>query len=372
MRMAYENDRLEQQFRQMQMQELPKQAEFERRLAVSKLALEQQQFAATQAKDRATALRDQILAIERSADPVYEAAALGMALGTDMGIREGTPPEQVRSQAAVFRRRIESMAGLAPEEVSYGEVTRKEGDVFRTYQTEDGRAVGAPIAEAPRYKEGGVTVALPEGEKAYDKELGKYYSGVFGKTQDIGREATNTMATASRLRQLQATAMRPGPVTTAIGAPLAAIANNFGVDIKGLGATQAYTAIINELSLRMRNPESGFGMPGAISKFDLEFLRATTPSNVNSLEAQTLIIERMEKIAEHQKKVAAFARQYAKDHQGRLDMGYDDALAEWVEKNPIFSPDDRDKSVPEGTRRRAKGTDRVEVFKGGKWQPLTP
>lgn len=359
MRMAYEQDKLRNDFLRQQMEEAPKQAEFERRMKMAEFALEQRKAQQDDMRERATALRDQMASIETAPDPVYAAMMLSGGMGVDLGIRPGTEPDEVRARAGSFAKRIEIMAGLAPVERKYGEVTRKEDDQFVTYRTTDGVA-GDVIATAPRYKPAGNTVNLPGAQTKYEQKVDEYYGKTFGALQDTGREAINTIATADRLEHLMKAGMKGGPITKAMIMPMAGFAQNLGIDIDTLGPTQAYQAITRELALRIRNPESGFGMPGAISRFDLEYLSSITPDIANSDEGRRLIIDRLRKLGKHQQNVAAFARKYAKEH-GRLDSGFDDALAKWANANPIF--------VEEGATRTSK-SGRKQVYRGGQWQDV--
>lgn len=116
MRMAYEQDKLQSDFLRMQMQEAPRRAEFERQKAVAEWQAQQQEKQQQEALRRATASRDQLLAIENSADPVRDLQTLSQATGMGGVIRPGTPPEEVRSSVRTMRMRLEAMAGLSPVE----------------------------------------------------------------------------------------------------------------------------------------------------------------------------------------------------------------------------------------------------------------
>ena len=64
-----------------------------------------------------------------------------------------------------------------------------------------------------------------------------------------------------------------------------------GVDIESLDKAEAFTAITNQLALRIRNPDSGLGLTGNTSNADLQFLRESIPSLERTIGGNRLIIQ---------------------------------------------------------------------------------
>ena len=64
-----------------------------------------------------------------------------------------------------------------------------------------------------------------------------------------------------------------------------------GVDIESLDKAEAFTAITNQLALRIRNPDSGLGLTGNTSNADLQFLKESIPSLERTIGGNRLIIQ---------------------------------------------------------------------------------
>lgn len=114
MRMAYENDKLQNKLLQMQIEQYPKQQEFERQKQVAELSMEMQKEQRRQAIDKATAIRDQLFAVENSTDPARDLATLSQAIGIGGSIQPGTPREKIVDHVRGMRMRVEAMAGISP------------------------------------------------------------------------------------------------------------------------------------------------------------------------------------------------------------------------------------------------------------------
>jgi hypothetical protein len=123
MKMAYESDRLENEYRQMQMEELPKQAEFNRQLQVAEFQQQQQEFQAEQQATRAKGLYTALIDATRSDDVLRAVNVISGGLGGPPV--QGMAPEQARAEA-------QKMAtGLA---VQYGFEPPKDPNAMTAYQ----------------------------------------------------------------------------------------------------------------------------------------------------------------------------------------------------------------------------------------------
>lgn len=93
-----------------------------------------------------------------------------------------------------------------------------------------------------------------------------------------------------------------------------------GGDPTGLDDTQALAALANQAALKMRNPESGYGLTGNTSDRDLSFLVNSVFNLGNSPQANRLIIEIAQAKAERQVVEGRAIQQYVAEHGG-IDPG---------------------------------------------------
>lgn len=104
--------------------------------------------------------------------------------------------------------------------------------------------------------------------------------------------------------------LRVKEIGTALGIP----------GIEGVAESQAARAIGHQLALRYRNPESGFGLPGAISNRELDFLQRIVPGLENTPEGNRLILETTRRVAQRQVEVARAIEEYVAQN-GSIDLG---------------------------------------------------
>ena len=69
------------------------------------------------------------------------------------------------------------------------------------------------------------------------------------------------------------------------------------------------------------------------------------PTLDNSPDGIKLLIDIQSRLAQRQKDIAKLARDYKKSNGGKFDEGFDQALADYAEKNPLFA----DLQVPNTT-----------------------
>ena len=187
----------------------------------------------------------------------------------------------------------------------------------------------------------GVSATLSQ-EKAEAAKVGGDYGEQFSQLEKTSFASVGKIAKLKRMQnlldqvntgKLQPTKQRIQEMADALG---------FKVDAS-LPAAQALESLTNEMTLELRNPSGGAGMPGALSDKDREFLTAMSPSLSKTKEGNQLIIETSKKLAQRNMEVAKMARAYRKKN-GQFDGGFYDELAEWSEKHPLFEG----KSVPGG------------------------
>lgn len=182
-------------------------------------------------------------------------------------------------------------------------------------------------------------INIGQQEKEEDKAVGKMFGEEYVNLQKAGAAAPGKIAKYDRLDQLLKgveTGTFKGTTTD-----LKAAAKGLGIDLESMGIKddvapiQAAEALINEMTLEMRNPSGGAGMPGAMSDKDREFLQKIPPGIGNTPEARALKTETAKRLAKRDQEVAQLARNYRRQN-GKIDEGFYDVLADFSEKNPLF------------------------------------
>jgi len=108
--------------------------------------------------------------------------------------------------------------------------------------------------------------------------------------------------------------------------------NAFGFDAGDTAPAEMLNALGNQLSLRLRDPSSGAGMPGAMSDADRNFLQSMSIQLGNSPEANRLLAEYF--MATQQKNIDMnnLRSDYVQKN-GRVDEGFRRELAQYLAEN---------------------------------------
>ena len=175
--------------------------------------------------------------------------------------------------------------------------------------------------------------ANPKAEDAYDQTLGKANAEYFVETQKGGRDASSQLTTLKRMQSLlndpnfysgwnggRATAFKKMAVSLGIKDAEAAAPNE----------------LFDKLSKQAVLDKSGGSFGTGFSNGDRDYIDATTANINNTPEGNRQIIDMGIKIAQRRVEVARMAREYASKHSGRLDSAFDDEVAAFAEKNPLF------------------------------------
>ncbi|MCH4543124.1 hypothetical protein [Ochrobactrum sp. A-1] len=105
--------------------------------------------------------------------------------------------------------------------------------------------------------------------------------------------------------------------------------NAFGVDMGDTAPAEMLNALGNQLALKLRDPSSGAGMPGAMSDADREYLKSMSISLGNTPQANALLAQYY--IGSQQRAIDLnnLRTEYVKEH-GRLDEGWRAAKNEYL------------------------------------------
>ncbi len=189
-----------------------------------------------------------------------------------------------------------------------------------------------------------VNTTVQSGEKEFDKAVGKDYGETF---VGINKAARDSVGSINNLNLMEKLTHDPTFYSGTGG--------EFATKLKQAGVSTGFlpegAASANELfqKVSQKSVVDNLGSLGAgVSNADRQFIQGTVPNIANTPDGNRQIIGIGRKVEERKQAVAKLAREYAGKHGGRIDAGFDDYLAQWSEKNPLF-PDARP-AAPSGNR----------------------
>lgn len=174
---------------------------------------------------------------------------------------------------------------------------------------------------------------VQSGEKEYDKALNKEQADVFLGYQKSGRNAANAKNTLDLMEGIT----KDPNFYSGAGGELVTRAKQAGasigiVDPNAASANEVFKSLGNKLVI----DAAGGSLGSQISNADVSFIRDTVPNIANTPEGNRQMIGVQRKIYQRQQEVAKMARDYAQKNGGRLDYKFDEQLADYAEKNPLF------------------------------------
>lgn len=186
--------------------------------------------------------------------------------------------------------------------------------------------------------------APPPAESEYDKQMAQVFTEYNKTSIKSANDSRNQIAALTRLGQLLSLPSVYQGTGGEFVTSLKRMATSLGVttgDIPdGAAAGDAIRSIANQMALQLRNPSGGAGMPGAMSDSDREFLRSMAPGLTGTPDGNKLIIDYMRRVAQRNIDVERQRQQYVQQN-GRLDERFFNQLAEWSNRNPLFSAQDQ-------------------------------
>ena len=183
-------------------------------------------------------------------------------------------------------------------------------------------------------KSSGVTINNA-GEKAGSVEMGKLFAKRYDNIQSAADNAQETLANTDQLKA----GLEMGTRTGALGefeGTVRSYAQLLGVgNVEKLAGAELINATRNKMSLLMRSPDSGMGMPGALSDRDLKFLKDAQPGLERSPVGNSVMIDAIERMAQRKLDTARLADEYVAKN-GQLDAGFNTQLRTFAAENPLF------------------------------------
>lgn len=182
---------------------------------------------------------------------------------------------------------------------------------------------------------GSATTINVGGERGYDKTVGEGYGKIF---LDLQEEARTAQRALNALDVMEQATQDPGFYSGA-GAEMVTrlkrVGAALGLDPEGIDSIEAFNAQAKQAALDTMGGSLGTGFSNA----DRDFVLDQVPNLQNTPQGNRKLIEIQRKLNIRKQEIAQKAREYAEEHDGRIDAGFDAFLAEWANANPLFPPD---------------------------------
>ncbi len=265
---------------------------------------------------------------ERRAEAYGQIIQWGMANGAPM---DGIPPQYTPDMDALWDAM--APAPTQPQIIKKSLPGNKVQDVRLGPNGEE-----IPFGEAydRRGAPPSTTISMPPQQTAFDKESGKLYAK---QADEIWKGVGKADQSDAALRTLETALASPGVYQGAGGDLMLQLKRGgmaLGLNVEGVPDSELAGSIGKQLALQMRSPAGGAGMPGALSDADRQFLVASVPGLERTPEGNLKLIKYQMALNQRARDVARITDEYISKN-GRLDSGFYRSLAEWSEKNPLFS-----------------------------------
>jgi hypothetical protein len=189
-----------------------------------------------------------------------------------------------------------------------------------------------------------------EQDKAIGKARGELYSTLNQGAGKAQARITALSAIESLMSGVETSALTP------IGNKFASYAKAAGINIDpNLPAKEAAQSFMNQLALESRSTAEGGGMPGAMSDKDREFLISMNPNMGQTTQGRQILINVQKRMAQRQKELAQWAREYRTLNNGTFDEGFQDFATAKAEQKPLFADMYGAGTQPATNRREAVG-----------------
>jgi hypothetical protein len=240
--------------------------------------------------------------------------------------------------------------------VQYGTLSLQPGE---TVLTPDGRVLrGQPKTESQPEIQKLIAArdALATGDpnrKLYDERINALnqgnFQGAYEKQNDeslvkeretIASGAQSALADRDAYNVMLAAVNNPNVDQGTLGRARLALnktLNAFGLDGGNTGPAEMLDALGKQISLRLRNPNGGAGMPGSLSDSDRQFLQSMSLSLGNSPQANRLLGQYYLAAEQRAVDLEQLAQSYEAQH-GRLDNGWRAVKANYLQQTDPTAP----------------------------------
>ena len=176
-------------------------------------------------------------------------------------------------------------------------------------------------------------------ETAFAKGRGEANAKFLDGLAQQADEARNQTQTIAAIQNVLGDIETGRGLNTEAGVRLSELARTIGIDINpNLPALQAAQSFQNQLALRFRNPESGFGLTGSTSDRDLSFLKSIPPSIAQTPQGRRIITEVLGRIAGRKQQALEIAYDVVDESGGRSfnRAEYNRRLRDLSRTQPLF------------------------------------
>ncbi len=183
--------------------------------------------------------------------------------------------------------------------------------------------------------------------------------GLVNYEMDLYRSAEDKTKLLNELHQFRDVASQAdtgtfAPVTTAFKAGLKGLGINpetLGLS-DDVGMMQFLTSAQNKFALRLRNPDSGFGLTGNTSDRDVRFLKDSVAGIDKTPESNLIMLDTM--IANTRREATLEEEKANYISENRSLRGWREYRRKWIEQNPLFTPEEQSRITALSERGRAR------------------
>jgi hypothetical protein len=219
-------------------------------------------------------------------------------------------------------------------------------DIQQYQNAETGEVINVDVRNPGQIelaKKAGFSPIGPE-QRGYGTEIGKKNAIRESKINEESAIARSQVATLDAMDNLL-DRINTGKLAK-VQMNLQQYANSLGlpVDVKNLGAKEAFNALGEQMALQSRNLGEGMVLAGQMSDRDVQFLRDMNAQLVMSKAGNKMILGVRKAIARRQNEVSNLMREFKTKNKGRFDAtSFDAYLSERFGKESIFG-------IPQGSK----------------------
>ena len=213
---------------------------------------------------------------------------------------------------------------------------REQANADRTYEQKERELKAKPTHEQRMAERaaGRTSITVDNaGPKEHEKLDAKYYQDLYMGTQKAERSSERQAMDYGLIDKLIGEAYSGAGAQQVQSAKKAA--KILGIDVGDVSGPEAAAMISNELALKLRSPDGGAGMPGAMSDADRQFLSQMVPGLTTTPEGRKVMIEVQKRIAKRNREVAKDARDYRLQNR-YLDINFEQQIADKYGQNNLF------------------------------------
>jgi len=172
-------------------------------------------------------------------------------------------------------------------------------------------------------------------EREQERILGKYWGDTYVDLTKAGFTAVQDMEDIHLLKQLANSPDLAQGITANVALSIRKAGRALGFKTDNVGDEELFLSIVNRYALQLRSPESGMGMPGAMSDNDIIFLKSLVPNLANEPEGSVLIIEAMRLKRQRAIDLGRLAQEYLEKHR-IMGPGFFKVVRKFAAENPLF------------------------------------